>query len=52
MTQHTGPQDPEVDDAEHAVSLTDDEEFAFADDAASVNGHGDFDDPDAVAVQP
>jgi hypothetical protein len=43
--------DPEVDDAEHAVSLPDDEEFAFADDAASTNGHGDIDDPDAVAVE-
>ena len=42
--------DPEVDDAEHAVSLTDDEEFAFADDAVSVNGHGEVDDPDAVVV--
>jgi len=41
--------DPEVDDAEHAVSLTDDEEFTF-DDAVSVNGHGEVDDPDAVVV--
>jgi hypothetical protein len=43
--------DPEVDDAEHAVSLTDDEEFAYADGAVSVNGHGEVDDPDAVAVE-
>jgi hypothetical protein len=43
--------DPEADDAEHAVSVTDDEEFAFPGDAVSIDGHGDVDDPDAVAVE-
>jgi hypothetical protein len=43
--------DPEVDDAERAVSVSDEDEFSGADDVAAVNGHGEFDEPEAV-VEP
>ena len=43
--------DPEADEAEGAVLVADEDEFAMDDDAAAVNGHGEFDDPDLLAVQ-
>ena len=46
-----GSHDPEVDAAEQTALVDDDEEFAADDHAGSVNGHGEFDDPDRVAVE-
>jgi hypothetical protein len=42
--------DPEVDELEPNVVVTDDEEYHGDDEVASVNGHGDFDDPDRPRV--
>jgi hypothetical protein len=44
-------EDPDVDGVEAAMSVTDEEEFASAHHAAAGNGHGEFDDPDAGAVE-
>jgi hypothetical protein len=41
--------DAEADDAEGTIHVSDEEEFSET--SGSINGHGEIDDPDAVAVE-